>query len=110
MSIDTGNHPPVKLRLYRTPLAKCPIVDKAVNDMLAANIIHPSRSPWSFPIVIADKKYGTKSYCTDLRKLNNISNEEDKEKTAFTYHRGLYEYNVMPFGLTNAPVIFKEFM
>ena len=48
MSIDTGNHPPIKLRPYRTPFAKHPIVDKVVNDMLAANIIHPSRLPWSF--------------------------------------------------------------
>ena len=37
-------------------------------------------------------------------------NEEDKEKTAFTCHRGLYEYNVMPFGLSNAPGIFQELM
>ena len=43
MSIDTGNHPPIKLRPYKTPFAKYPIVDMAVNDMLAANIIHPSR-------------------------------------------------------------------
>ena len=33
MSIDTGNHPPIIWRLCRTPFAKCPIVDKAVNDM-----------------------------------------------------------------------------
>ena len=39
MSIDIGNHPLTKLRLYRTPFAKCPIVDKAVNYKLAANII-----------------------------------------------------------------------
>ena len=45
MSIDTGNHPPIKLRPYRIPSAKHPIVDKAVNDMPAANIICPSRSP-----------------------------------------------------------------
>ena len=43
MSIDTGNHSPIKVRPSRTPFAKCPIVDKAVNDMLAANIIHPAR-------------------------------------------------------------------
>ena len=35
MSIHTGNHPLIKLRQYRTPFAICPIVDKAVNDMLA---------------------------------------------------------------------------
>ena len=33
MSIDTGNHPPIKLRPYRTPFAKYQIVDKAVDDM-----------------------------------------------------------------------------
>ena len=59
ISTDTGNHPPIKLRTYRTPFAKCPIVDKAVNDMLAANVIHPSRPLQSFPIVVADKKDDT---------------------------------------------------
>ena len=34
----------------------------------------------------------------------------DKEKMAFTHHRGLYEYNIMPFGLANAPGIFQEIM
>ena len=64
MSIDTGNHPPIKLWPYRTPFAKHQNADKAVNDMLAANIIHPSRSPCSFPIVVIDKKDGTKGFCT----------------------------------------------
>ena len=114
------------------------MVDKAVNDMLAANFIHLSRSPCSFHIVVVDKKDGTKRFCTDYRELNNTSrksswpllvidnmlaalgkpkyfttlclrsgywqiplNEEDKEKTAFTCHRGLYKYKVMPFGLAN---------
>ena len=36
--------------------------------------------------------------------------ETDKEKTAFTCHHGLFEFNVMPFGLTNAPAIFLELM
>ena len=44
MSIDTCNHPPIKLRPYRTPFAKHQILDKAVNYMLSANIILPSRS------------------------------------------------------------------
>ena len=72
MSIETGNHSPIKLRLYRTPFAKCQIVDKAVNDMLATNIICPSKSPRSFPIVVADKKGGTMRFYTDFRKLDNI--------------------------------------
>ena len=56
MSIDTGNHTPIKLRPYSTPFKKCPIVDKAVNGTLATNIIHASRLPWSFPLVVVDKR------------------------------------------------------
>ena len=113
--------------MYRTPFTKGPIVDKAIDDMLAVNVIQLSRSPWSFPIVIVDKKDGSKRFWTDFRKLNLTSkksswplpvidnmlavlckaeifttlglksgywqipiDENDKEKTAFTFHRGLY--------------------
>ena len=34
--------------------------------------------------------------------------EEDKEKTAFGCHRGLFEYNVLPFGLTNGLSTFQQ--
>lgn len=147
MKIDTGDHPPIKMKPYRTPLNKRKIVDRAIDDMLAANIIRRSKSPWSFPIVVVDKKDGSKRFCVDFRRLNKVTKtnswplpliddlldqlgkasyftsldlksgywqvqvqEEDKEKTAFTCHRGLFEFNVMPFGLCNAPQIFSELM
>ena len=34
----------------------------------------------------------------------------DREKTAFTCHLGLFEYNRLPFGLTNAPSQFQRIM
>ena len=147
MKTDTGDYKPIKLKPYRTPFPKRPIADKAIDDTLPANVIQPSRSLWSFPIVIVDKKDDSKTFCTDFRKLNLISeksswplpviddtlaalgkaeffttldlkigywqipiDENDKEKTTFTCHRGLYEYNVMSFGLANAPGIFQELM
>lgn len=33
---------------------------------------------------------------------------EDREKTAFTMHIALYEFNVMPFGLCNTPSTFQR--
>ena len=36
--------------------------------------------------------------------------EEDREKTAFLTHEGLFEFNVMPFGLKSAPFSFQRAM
>ena len=35
---------------------------------------------------------------------------EDKEKTAFHCHRGLFQFRRMPFGLRNGPAIFQRIM
>jgi hypothetical protein len=73
MKIDTGDHPPIKLRPYRTPLNNRKIIDEAIDEMLDAKIISRSRSPWSFPVVIVDKKDGSKRFCVDFRALNKIT-------------------------------------
>jgi len=37
-------------------------------------------------------------------------NEEDRHKTAFICHRGLFQYKRLPFGLKNAPGQYQRLM
>ena len=54
--IDTGEHLPIKLRPYRSPLNNKKVIDTAIDEMLDAKHIQRSKSPRSFPVVIVDKK------------------------------------------------------
>lgn len=49
MKIDTGDNLPIKLRPYQIPIHNREVIDKAVDEMLEANVIRRSKSPWSFP-------------------------------------------------------------
>ena len=73
MKIDTGDNPPIRLRPYRTAINQRQVIDDAVNDMLKNNIIRPSHSEWSFPVVLIEKSDGSKRFCVDFRKLNKIT-------------------------------------
>ena len=48
-------------------------VQMMIEDMVKCDIIQPSRSPWSTPIMVVTKKNGTKLFCVDFRNLNNIT-------------------------------------
>ena len=61
------------MRPYRTPIKNREVIDKAINEMIDADVIRRSRSPWSFPVVIVDKKDGSKRFCVDFRRLNKIT-------------------------------------
>ena len=41
--------------------------------MLDADVNRRSRSPWSFPVVIVDKRDGSKRFCVDFRRLNKVT-------------------------------------
>lgn len=146
-SIDTGEHHPINSVPYRASVGERAAIEEKINELLKKGVIHPSRSPWSFPVVMVKKKDGTLRFCIDYRKLNKITkrdvyplpriddsidamgkakyfstfdlnsaywqipvNPNDKEKTAFISHTGLFEFDVMPFGLCNAPATFQRYM
>ncbi|CAC5403541.1 unnamed protein product [Mytilus coruscus] len=72
MTIDTGDHPPIKLKPYRAPLNQRKIIDKAIEELLEANIIRKSRSAWAAPIIIVSKRIKHQG-CVDYRSLNAAS-------------------------------------
>ena len=56
MKIDTGDHEPRKKYPYR----QRKLVYETIDEMLDAGIIEHSRSPWGFPIVLVEKRDGSK--------------------------------------------------
>ena len=74
--IDTGDTLPIKLAPHRLAPGKITVVKKDIEDMLARNIIRPSNSPYSAPIVLVTKKDGSNRMCTDFRRLNEVTKKD----------------------------------
>ena len=73
MTIDTQGHHPVYQHPRRLPLAHRETLEKQVQDMLAANVIRRSNSPWMSPVLLVPKKDGSMRFCVDFRKLNAVT-------------------------------------
>ena len=77
-NIDTSENAPIKRPAYQTTPAKLAEIKKQVQQMLDFDIIQPSKSNWSAPVVLVGKKDDTSLFCVDFRKLNAIT-----QKNAF---------------------------
>ena len=71
--IDTGDSPPIKQPPRRIPFALRQTVEEMVGTMLQQGVVKPSHSPWSSPVVLVEKKDGTKRFCVDYRRLNAVT-------------------------------------
>ena len=74
--INTGDHAPIRVSPRRLPFHKRDVVQKEVESMLASDVIEPSSSPWSAPVVLVKKKDGSERFCIDYRKLNSITKKD----------------------------------
>ena len=72
-AIDTGDSVPIKQAARRIPFALRKTVDDMVQNMLEQGVIKPSSSPWSSPVVLVEKKDGSKRFCADYCRLNSVT-------------------------------------
>ena len=71
-----GDTLPIRQSVRRLPLAKREEAERAVQEMREQDVIEPSASPLSSPIILVNKKDGSTSFCVDYRKLNNITHKD----------------------------------
>ena len=71
--IHTGDARPVHQPPRRLPVARRQEARNLIQNMLQRDIIQPSSSPWSSPIVLVKKKDGTLRFCVDYRRLNGAT-------------------------------------
>lgn len=64
---------PITARYIPRNPAMQAIIDKELDELLKAEQIEPSNSPYSAPIVLVRKKQGTYRLCIDYRQLNEHS-------------------------------------
>ena len=147
LEIPLTSDVPIRRKMYNLPFSSKEVVEKEIQVMLDLEIIEPSKSPYSSPVVLVRKKDGSCRFCIDFRRLNKITVfdaepipnvedlfvrlahsrfftkidlakgywqilvlPEDRPKTAFATHQGLFQFIRMPFGLVSAPAVFARMM
>ena len=74
--INTGDAEPRKAPMRRMSPVKRDIIRQELNDMLKAEVIEQSESPWSSGVVLVNKKDGGRRFCVDYRALNEVTKKD----------------------------------
>lgn len=67
------NTKPIRVPPYRVNPLKAELIDKEIDLMLEMGVIERSNSPWASPVVLVPKPDGSIRFCSDFRKLNNVT-------------------------------------
>ncbi len=70
---DVGIYVPIKQHLYSINPSKWEIMKTEVDYLLQNGLAVPSQSPWSSPSLLVSKPDSTFRFCTDYRKVNNVT-------------------------------------
>ena len=73
MTINTGNSNPISQKPYPIAMKNYQWVKEKIEKLLAAKVIHSSRSSWSAPIIVVPKGVGGKWLVIDYRALNEVT-------------------------------------
>lgn len=74
--IDVGNAPPIRSKPYRSDRSTREELRTHIQDMLDADVIEPSTSPWASPVLLVSKKDGGTRFVCDFRKLNAVTRKD----------------------------------
>ena len=75
-TINTGSAQPIQVPPRRVPFHKRQEMRSQVDEMLEADIIEPSDSPWYSPVVLVAKPDGSQRFCVDYRALNSVTKRD----------------------------------
>ena len=74
--IDVQGHEPIKQRYYHvSPKVREYMYDE-IDKMLEEDVIEPSNSDWSNPVVMIKKPNGKNRFCLDFRTVNKITKKD----------------------------------
>ncbi|XP_026428500.1 uncharacterized protein LOC113324394 [Papaver somniferum] len=63
---------PTSQRPCKFPYIHKSVVEQLVKEMLSTRLIKKSNSPFASPILLVKKKYGTRRFCVNYRKINEL--------------------------------------
>ena len=73
MTIVTGASDPISQKPYPIAMKHYQWVKEEIEKLLAAKVIHSSRSSWSAPMIVVPKGDGGKHLVIDYRALNKVT-------------------------------------
>ena len=68
---------PIKKNAYRTSPKENEFIKSEIDEMLKQDLIKPSTTPWSFPVVVVKKKNGKFRLCVNYKALNDVTKKDN---------------------------------